>query len=331
MIEHPFKRLLSLVKAIRNPPFFLYRLFHYLRIFVPRPISTLIASCNINDYKNGRKNEIIISTYDGSCQAVHPDIIMINNGYWLCITPYPYGMEEYENPCVCKFDKLSNQIDCSNSPIAWPKKHSYGFHLSDPCIFFDGKDIGCLFRDTWRANGQSFNALCLSYYDKHEWSEPIMLLSSTYDPLLSPALLIDDNGYYLIYTALNNNKLLLREFKKDCQLVRSLEITCDGLPQGYSVWHISIVFNNNLDKLWCGNSSLLGVFLLRNGAEFKLYLASALDSRSNWSIDREVVLPDWFKTDVKIVYKSCFIPNTKELLVSFRDKYDRYRFCIVSY
>ena len=46
-----------------------------------------------------------IPTYDGSGQAVHPDVYYNANGwngyrYWMAMTPYPNGNAAYENPSI---------------------------------------------------------------------------------------------------------------------------------------------------------------------------------------------------------------------------------------
>jgi hypothetical protein len=59
-----------------------------------------------------------IPTYDGSGQAVHPDIYYNANGwngyyYWMAMTPYPNGDAAYENPSII----VSNDNLKSNTAI----------------------------------------------------------------------------------------------------------------------------------------------------------------------------------------------------------------------
>ena len=75
---------------------------------------------NLNSGNNGifisdySKRIIPISTYDGSGVTVHPAVLNLGNvwngyQYWLAITPYPKGNDDYENP----------SIYASNDGISW--------------------------------------------------------------------------------------------------------------------------------------------------------------------------------------------------------------------
>lgn len=323
------KRLISMLKCMKNPPFFMYRLFHYIKKNVSYDLAAKIAKRNTNDYVGSAIDEIIVDTYDGSCQVVHPDITYWNSNYWIALTPYPYGMEEYENPCVYVVNQLSKRIKCKSNPIAKPRKHDYGVHLSDPCIFHDGTFVKCVYRDTWKEKSTIQNALYISTYDK-KWSTPQLVVTSSNDPLLSPAIIIDKKGNHHIFTALNNDSLVHRVFDMTLQKCEENLVRCGGLPEDYTVWHISIVYKCNLDKMWSGSEDLVGIFLLRNKSNnFKLFTAFADCLEDNWEIGEEIALPDYLINNAKIVYKSCFIPGSKKYLISFRDLKDRYRLCIV--
>src|SRR5438093_1338690 len=51
--------------------------------------------------------ELVVPTYDGSGQSVHPDIVAFPDSwsgayYWMAMTPYPNGDPTYENPSLLK-------------------------------------------------------------------------------------------------------------------------------------------------------------------------------------------------------------------------------------
>ena len=134
------KKMFSLLGTLRNPFFFLYRVCHYLNRYVPHRLATFIYHRNIKDYKKEGVRDFLLDTYDGGGQAVHPDIVYYNNLYWLTITPYPYGMEEYENPCLYQGKNLNN-LALPKGPIAVQKEHTQGVHLSDPCFAVDDNKL----------------------------------------------------------------------------------------------------------------------------------------------------------------------------------------------
>lgn len=42
----------------------------------------------------------IVPSYDGTGQCVHPDSILYNDKLIFTYTPYPYGVDTYENPSI---------------------------------------------------------------------------------------------------------------------------------------------------------------------------------------------------------------------------------------
>ena len=112
--------------SIKNPPYFIYHTFHYLNIFVPKVIASIVW--NLNKRTCQACNDIIIRTYDGSNQVVHPDATCYNGELWFIATPYPYGMEEYENPCTYKGLNIQMLMP-ETTPVKKQKVHRKGFHL----------------------------------------------------------------------------------------------------------------------------------------------------------------------------------------------------------
>lgn len=102
------------------------------------------------DSYQGDEHEFILHTYDGSDQAVHPDIIYFAGKYWLVVTPYPYGMEEYENPSLYCGTSINSLLSISQNPIDRQKRHEIGSHLSDPCIFEYNNELICVYRENMR-------------------------------------------------------------------------------------------------------------------------------------------------------------------------------------
>jgi hypothetical protein len=115
--------------------------------------STLIASPLIFAFKNpilkNADQPLLIQTYDGSDQVVHPSIIDFQNEYgidewsgyryWMVLTPYPFGQDQYENPSLYashdgfKWDvpqNITNPLDKGRGGL------DMGF-LSDPEMIYN--------------------------------------------------------------------------------------------------------------------------------------------------------------------------------------------------
>lgn len=93
------KKLVNFALRIFNPPFFRYSVYHNLRKDVSKEVACKIWKKNKKQYL-AEERDFVVDSYDGSNQWVHPDVSFFDGLYWFVATPYPYGMEEYENPCV---------------------------------------------------------------------------------------------------------------------------------------------------------------------------------------------------------------------------------------
>ncbi len=330
------KKTIVLLGELNNPPFFWYSLHHYLKKDVLLKTAKKIAKKNRESYLEEEK-EYIIHTYDGSDQCVHPDTLSFDNKIWLVATPYPYGMEEYENPCIYFGAEIYSLNECSNNPIDLQQKHEIGFHLSDPCIFELEGNVICLYRENVRQNGKEKNIIkykCMR--ENGVWSESKIVIKSDTDPLLSPAVYVEDNGIckYPIMVHVNRQKnssrLVLTELNDDMTIVASRELNCTCIPDDYYVWHIAIAFYEGRKKGLIDETKY-GLFLLRNSIQaddFKLCYASFVDDNT-WEVKKEVEVPASIKQNILHPYKSCFIANTNEILFSYVDIKHRYRLTII--
>lgn len=325
-------KIAGLFKTIGNPYFFLYRVCHYLNKYVPHRLATYIYRSNIKDYKKEGVRDFLIDTYDGSGQAVHPDIVYYKNQYWLSITPYPYGMEEYENPCLYQGNDL-NSLALPEGPIAVQKKHTQGVHLSDPCFAIDGNKLYCYYRESERkGNIEEHTIWEIQYCDDNKcWGEAKLLMDSVDDKLLSPAMVYKESGVLTVYyvSSLNDNYTLVSTLQGAKELT---EYNICGMPSGYYLWHIGISKVKDLDCNSTDNG-LLGLFLMESmeiKGRMKVFEARNDGNETDWHITREVQMPDEIREIVAFPYKSCYIPNGKgKIMLSFRDKKSRNRLIIV--
>ncbi len=84
-----------------------------------------------------------VPTYDGSGQAVHPDIVAFDSDwhgarYWMTMTPYPKSNQTLENPSILKSDdgiSLTVPTGLRNPVIAAPP-HSKDYN-SDPELVYE--------------------------------------------------------------------------------------------------------------------------------------------------------------------------------------------------
>lgn len=329
------KKVFSLLASLKNPYFFLYRLCHYLNKDVPYGIATYIYKNNKKEYRKCDAFDYLIDTYDGSGQAVHPDIVFYRNRYWLTVTPYPYGMEEYENPCIYQGDDLYHLIT-PKGPIVVQHKHTQGVHLSDPCFAVSGDELFCYYRESERKGDIEEHKIWSLQYSSSEnnWHNPTLLLDSEDDKILSPAMLFDEDGSLIMfYVSSLNEKYNLVSMKVGSGKHIN-EYRIDGLPSDYYLWHIGISKENDIYSGGKNTKGLVGLFLMKSKLKrghMKLFKTRNDGVGFTWHVIKEVEMPDIIKGILQFPYKSCFIPKSEgKILFSFRDKKSRNRMCIIN-
>lgn len=330
------KKIFSLLATLRNPYFFLYRLCHYLNRDVPYGIAASIYKNNKKDYRKNGAFDFLIDTYDGSGQAVHPDIVFYQNRYWLTVTPYPYGMEEYENPCIYQGDDLYHLI-APKGPVATRHKHTQGVHLSDPCFTVNGDNFFCFYRESERKGDLEEHIIWSLQYSASDnsFGKPNMLLDSKDDKILSPAMLCDEEGALIIYYVSSfNEKYNLVSIKVHEGKRQFKEYNIIGMPLGYNLWHIGITKIKDIYSNKYNTKELAGLFLMKSkqkGGGMKLFETRNDGNGKDWHVIKEIEMPDIIKGIAQFPYKSCFIPKSDgKILLSFRDKKDRNRMIILN-
>lgn len=330
------RKVIGLIKTLKNPPFFLYRIAHYLNRFVPKAWATCIYDKNRKEYIKDGIKDYFLETYDGSGQAVHPDIAYWKNNYWLTATPYPYGMEEYENPCIYYGKSLDN-LSLLEGPIAIQRKHIQGTHLSDPCFAIDNEQLYCYYRESERKGEVEVNTIWGIQYNesKKVWCVPELIMDSVDDKILSPAMIFKTPGELTTYfVSTLNDSYTLVSTKSKGGLADTTEHQIIGLPENYDLWHIGISRIKDIYPEETDSNELSGLFLAKvkekNGC-MKLFEARNNGVETDWHFIKEIKMPEAIKEILAFPYKSCFIPRQKgKILLSFRDKKSRNRMMIIS-
>ena len=329
-------RIYGLFKSLSNPPFFLYRICHYLNWFVPNRLASYIYKRNKKDYKHEDVSDFLLDTFDGSGQAVHPDMAFFEGQYWLAVTPYPYGMEDYENPCIYQGNGLSDLL-APDGPIAIQHIHKRGVHLSDPCFAIKGNTLYCYYRESERKGDKEEHCIWGVQYDGSikGWCKPVLLMRSVEDKILSPAMLYDESGKLIIFYVSSKNDPYSLVYTYGNGTIDEIA-KCDiaGLPEDYYLWHIGIKKVEELNPAITDSRELVGLFLMKSikaGGGMKLFEARSNGMLSNWIAIKVVEMPEEIKDVVTFPYKSCYIPNGKgDIMLSFRDKKSRNRLVILN-
>lgn len=332
-IKHVVKKIGTQFYEMKDGWKYLYLKSYRFNKVVPIWIAGIIAKMNerqkINFFES---NQLVIPTYDGSMQIVHPDIIYWKGGFWLACTPYPYGIDTYENPCIYYSDNTYEWCTPKgcNNPLAFPVLQKKGYHLSDPCLVVFKDNLLLYYRETHKVEGVDKSHINMSYSNNGlSWNDPITIMKSDTDTLISPALLSSNEYCLMFHVRLDNpygGTIILNKSDDGVNWINEGEVKVENLPKGMVIWHISIMskkgYGKEITEDKDSHSNMIGIFLLRelNTVDvYKLYWAAAKNDSLHWEITGEVNIPDELHKHNNIFYKSTVIPETGDLLISGRD------------
>lgn len=86
----------QITKSLKNPRRGVYVAGRAAQKILPVPLARLLALGN----QPTMRDVVDLPTCDGSGQACHPTTAVFCGKTYLACTPYPYGVEFYENPCL---------------------------------------------------------------------------------------------------------------------------------------------------------------------------------------------------------------------------------------
>ena len=324
-----------LAKEIKNPSLFIYHLFHYANRSIPLFIAEFIRKRNCKQYQKENIGDVLIDTIDGSSQTVHPDIDNLKDQIAFIGTPYPYAMEEYENPCLY-IGKDLYSLKMVSCPLDVQHQRIQGVHLSDPCVASDGEKLYCIYRDTRYKDDYIYAKIaCLNDDNELEFSDRTLLLEKKQEYALSPAVILKEKSLlmYHVETDKVHSQLVLNTYEKESLRHRDNKVlNISNEPDSFYLWHIGISVNKGYGKLQRENDKLEGLFLyssINNSRNLKLFHAIS-DDNIHWHIENEISIPSNLTDIIQFPYKSCFIPNSNKVLLSFRDKKNRNRLIVMT-
>ena len=184
---------------------------------------------------------LVIPTYDGSGQTVHPSVLYFPAGwhgykYWMAITPHAGDDASTENPSILASDDGATWVTPSggsNPVVPFPGTgHNY-----DPCLFYNASTD-----ELWMYYGENLTTVQKLYVKKSSdgvnWSAPILTFSNDVGTIsyVSPAIEKVSDTYYLWYQNANNAGQMLRWSSSD-GVGWENPIACSGV---LNCWHMSI-------------------------------------------------------------------------------------------
>lgn len=195
---------------------------------------------------NNSVDSLVIPTYEGSGQAIHPDVYYNSKGwngykYWMAFTPYANGVDTVENPSiVVSHDGVTWVVPPGVTNPLVPRPTGLGAlnYNADPDIIegYDGKLY--LFyidgtTDVW----------VISSVDGVTWTTPVKIIDMSVQTIISPSVILDGGVYRMYYVdAAENPNILKYRTAATPTGTWSAPITCSvsPIPSGKDIWHINI-------------------------------------------------------------------------------------------
>jgi hypothetical protein len=260
---------------------------------------------------------IALTTPDGSGQAVHPDVIRLDAPfcgfqYWMAYTPYPFGDERLENPCVrASTDGLIWEAmpGCPDPMFAAPEG-AKDHHADTELIFRNGRLV-MLFMTTTVGEASatiSYTETC----DVVAWSDPKAICQD--DWIVSPCVVAaDNNGVCTLWyvqchaDAPKPVSTLFRRVGADLDMLGDAQPCTLAIP-GHILWHIDIIAAGS------GFEALVTAFPIGlNPSRSRLFHAVSTDGITfTLSSASPIVSPSLFGWDDRMVYRSTFIREGRD-------------------
>ena len=203
---------------------------------------------------------LTVPTYDGSGQAVHPDVLWFPQPwhgweYWMAFTPYPQGQERFENPSiVVSHDGVRWEVPAglSNPLVGSLRKPAYN---SDPDLSYDAAHdrLVLIYREV-RAGFN--NVYSISSKDGSTWGERRMVFRRRNHGMISPTIVIPASGQPMVWYVDGGRNRCARRVTR---VMRQTATAADALAprgvdrgwtfprlahleqNGYMIWHLDVV------------------------------------------------------------------------------------------
>lgn len=201
--------------------------------------------------KIGESLTINVPTYDGTGQAVHPDILYFKNmllGYkfYFVFTPYYKSNDKLENPSILvSNDGINyNEIVYGMNPLVTPPLTD---HNNDPDISYDDSTnkFMIFYLQTERPNKQEL--VLLDSYDAITWNKKTIIsynLTMKDDFIVSPAITKNNNHYYMYHVVTATHPQRIRYYKTDNPYIWDKNSTyeiCNDFPNDFVPWHLDVI------------------------------------------------------------------------------------------
>jgi hypothetical protein len=271
---------------------------------------------------------IVLETYDGSGQAVHPDILVapfggLDDQPRLAITPYPRGNANFENPSLFTG---SGRYGWTVPPgVINPIVRPSGGYLSDPDLVWDpdARELRLYYRHVTSAN----HILLVTSHDGVAFSRPRNVLTGPNHTIVSPTIVRRSGEEWLMWSV-NSGPIGCGASSTSVELRRSRDGVSWSAPSAVALsqpgvfpWHIEVQWIEALGEYW----ALFNGKVRGSCTTDALYIATSADGMT-WRTYRSPVLSAGVIPELAdVVYRATFAYDAERDLVALWHSGARYQ------
>jgi hypothetical protein len=268
-----------------------------------------------------------LATYDGSGQAVHPDVTLppfdgLDGRARLALTPYPWGNANMENPSLFAGDGR----DAWNVPdgLANPVVEPAGGYLSDPDVVWvpDERELRLYYRHVTSEN----RILLTRSRDGVTFTESRVVVRAPNHQVVSPAVVRRSAGEWLMWSV-NSGASGCGARATTVELRRSADGVEWSAPEpvaltqpGVYPWHVDVQWIPGLAEYW----AMFNAKVPGSCTTDALYLATSADGVTWRTFASPVLRSGAIPELADIVYRATFAYDPERDLVSLWHSGARY-------
>lgn len=215
-------------------------------------------------------NPITTPTYDGSGQGIHPSVVYFADGwhgykYWMAMTPYPNGNDEYENPSIiASNDGATFEVPAGLTNPIYPAPPAG--HNNDTELIYDSvadklrvywldcrRAIECVGfeTETWydhqylmymeTPDGVNWSAAAISI----DWN---LAIGDRF--ILSPAIAKVGNVWKLYYIDASGSRPIFMRESADALTWGAEQAVIMNVTSAVLPWHLEVKYISELNQYW---------------------------------------------------------------------------------
>jgi hypothetical protein len=255
-----------------------------------------------------------IPTYDGSGQAMHPDIAYFAGGwhgykYWMAMTPYTYESAGREDPSIVVSNDGSSWLvpPGLTNPLVPPPACD---HNSDPDIVYDPRsdELYLYYTEVQRAQYcgtlNENDVRLMKSSDGVHWSSPQTVMSWDLgkSPLYVSPAIIYRRGSFEMWMASDTDGVVDATSQDGVDWSALQPVSIDGTP-----WHLNVAYIERKSQYWM-------VFVDSPLAGSRLRLAASKDGLT-WDVYPAPLLVPGSGWDDQRIYRATFLYDEGRLRV----------------